>query len=121
RANQCNLQSSMRRRAAARFRNLERGRVLTCRRGRGSNGGRSQEGAMNSLGNSPASRDVANLLHPFTNLATHPSTGPHILARGQGVYVYDDAGREYIEGLAGLWCASLGFGEAELVKAAVRQ
>ena len=76
---------------------------------------------MDSLGNSPASRDVANLLHPFTNLAAHPTTGPHILSRGQGVYVYDDSGKEYIEGLAGLWCAALGFGEAELVKAAVRQ
>jgi 4-aminobutyrate--pyruvate transaminase len=82
---------------------------------------RSEENAMNSLGNSPASRDVANLLHPFTNVATHPATGPHILSRGQGVYVYDDAGKEYIEGLAGLWCAALGFGERELVAAAVRQ
>jgi 4-aminobutyrate---pyruvate transaminase len=83
--------------------------------------GLSEESVMTSLGNSPSARDIANVLHPFTNLATHPTVGPHILARGRGIFVYDEAGKEYIEGLAGLWCAALGFGEAELVKAAVRQ
>ncbi len=66
-------------------------------------------------------RDIASLLHPFTNLALHEETGPLIVDRGQGVHVYDTAGRRYIEGLAGLWCASFGFGEEELIKAAVDQ
>ena len=35
--------------------------------------------------------------------------------------VYDDQGKEYIEGLAGLWCTSFGFGEEELIEAAVEQ
>jgi 4-aminobutyrate--pyruvate transaminase len=43
------------------------------------------------------------------------------MARGEGIYVYDEDGKEYIEGLAGLWCASLGFGEERLVEAAARQ
>jgi 4-aminobutyrate--pyruvate transaminase len=29
---------------------------------------------------------------------------PLVLERGEGVYVYDSAGKRYIEGLAGLWC-----------------
>jgi 4-aminobutyrate--pyruvate transaminase len=37
------------------------------------------------------------------------------------VYVFDEAGREYLEGLAGLWCTALGFGEERLVEAAARQ
>ncbi len=28
--------------------------------------------------------------------------GPHIFVRGEGIYVFDDAGKRYIEGLAGL-------------------
>ncbi len=73
---------------------------------------------MTDLGNSPASRDIAHVLHPYTDLANHT---PHILTQGRGIYVRDDNGKEYIEGLAGLWCTSFGFGEDELVKAATRQ
>ena len=72
-------------------------------------------------GNSPESRDVASVLHPYTNLVKHEETGPLIIARGEGVWVYDNAGKGYIEGLAGLWSTSLGFGEERLVEAAVRQ
>jgi 4-aminobutyrate--pyruvate transaminase len=72
--------------------------------------------------NSPAARDIANVLHPYTNLARHQEIGPLVLERGRGVYVYDNDGREYIDGLAGLWCAALGFGaEEQLVQAAAAQ
>jgi 4-aminobutyrate--pyruvate transaminase len=67
------------------------------------------------------SRDVAYQLHPFTNLERHESEGPLVITGGKGVYVYDESGREYIEGLAGLWCTALGFGEERLVEAAARQ
>lgn len=36
---------------------------------------------------------------------------------GKGIYVYDSHGRKYIEGLSGLWNASLGFGDEELCDA----
>ena len=71
-------------------------------------------------GNSAASRDTT-LLHPYTNLKPHQSKGPLIITNGRGVYIYDDQGKEYIEGLAGLWCVSLGFSEPRLVEAARRQ
>jgi 4-aminobutyrate--pyruvate transaminase len=67
------------------------------------------------------SRDVAYQLHPFTNLEKHEAEGPLVITGGKGIYVYDETGREYIEGLAGLWCTSLGFGEERLVEAAARQ
>src|SRR3546814_17580746 len=44
-----------------------------------------------------------------------------IIERGEGVYVYDDAGKPYLEAMAGLWCASLGFNEKRLVQAATDQ
>ncbi|HZB90153.1 MAG TPA: aspartate aminotransferase family protein, partial [Stellaceae bacterium] len=72
-------------------------------------------------GNSAASRDIAFHLHPYTNLKKHESEGPLVITEGKGVFVYDEAGKEYIEGLAGLWCTALGFGEERLVAAATRQ
>ena len=73
------------------------------------------------LGNSLTRRDIASVLHPYTNLRDHQKKGPLIITRGRGVHVYDDDGKEYIEGLAGLWCASLGFSEPRLTEAAQRQ
>jgi len=71
--------------------------------------------------NSAAARDVANVLHPYTNLAVHEDKGPMIIESGKGIYVYDDNGKEYIEGLAGLWCTALGFGVEELAEVAAEQ
>lgn len=72
-------------------------------------------------GNSLASRDVKSLIHSYTNLSAHEKTGPLIIETGKGIHVYDDEGKEYIEGLAGLWCTSFGFGEQELIDAAIKQ
>ena len=58
-------------------------------------------------------RDIAYQLHPFTTLRKHEAEGPIVITDGHGIYVRDEAGREYIEALAGLWCASLGT-EAEV-------
>ena len=71
--------------------------------------------------NSAAARDIANVLHPYTDLKTHLEVGPVVISRGKGVRVWDDAGKEYIESVAGLWCASLGFDNERLVQAAVTQ
>ena len=68
--------------------------------------------------NSPAARDAAFFMHPYTNARAHEKNGPMIIERGEGVYVYDDGGKQYLEAMAGLWSASLGFGENRLVKAA---
>ena len=76
---------------------------------------------MQDLGNSPASRDIAYVMHPYTNLKKHQETGPIVIERGEGVYVYDDTGKQYIEALAGLWCTALGFNEERLIDAATKQ
>jgi 4-aminobutyrate--pyruvate transaminase len=71
--------------------------------------------------NSLAGRDVASVIHPYTNLEQHKTAGPTVIARGEGVYVYDDGGKRYLEGMAGLWSTSLGFNEKRLVDAAISQ
>ena len=65
-----------------------------------------------------AVRDIETVVHPYTNLARHREVGPLILNEGKGIYLYDDKGKRYIEGLAGLWCTALGYGNEELVEAA---
>ena len=71
--------------------------------------------------NSNAARDIANVLHPYTDAKAHMVNGPLVVSRGKGVRIYDDQGKEYIEALAGLWCASLGFDNERLVQAAANQ
>jgi 4-aminobutyrate---pyruvate transaminase len=61
---------------------------------------------------------MASLLHPFTNLTTLRQTGPTVIDRGAGVFVYGADGKDYLEAMGGLWCTALGWGEEELVEAA---
>ncbi|CAA7614531.1 Adenosylmethionine-8-amino-7-oxononanoate aminotransferase [Candidatus Terasakiella magnetica] len=68
-----------------------------------------------------AEKDVDSVLHPYTNLVRHQDIGPLVITHGKGVRVFDDKGNDYIEGLAGLWCTSLGWGEERLVEAASAQ
>lgn len=76
---------------------------------------------MTEAGNSPASRDIAFVMHPYTNLMAHRDVGPLILEKGEGVWITDDTGKKYIEAMAGLWCTSLGYNEQRLIDAAVEQ
>ncbi len=71
--------------------------------------------------NSAAARDIAHALHPYTDLVNHQQSGPMIISRGDGVRVWDDTGRDYIESVAGLWCANLGFSNERLARAAYDQ
>lgn len=71
--------------------------------------------------NSLAARDARSVLHPYSNAVALEKDGPLVIARGEGVYVYDENGKDYIEGMSGLWCTSLGFGQERLVEAAARQ
>ena len=71
--------------------------------------------------NQSARRDIATSIHPYTNLKLHETEGPLVITEGDGVFVRDENGNRYLEGLAGLWCASLGFSERRLAEAAYQQ
>lgn len=64
-----------------------------------------------------AVRDIETVIHPYTNLARHREVGPLILNEGRGIYLYDDTGKRYLEGMAGLWCTALGYGNQEIAEA----
>jgi len=71
--------------------------------------------------NSNAARDIAAVLHPYTDLKRHAEVGPLVIVRGEGVRVWDDRGNAYIEAMAGLWSAALGFSNERLIAAATQQ
>lgn len=66
-------------------------------------------------------KDVAHVVHPYSNLDAHDTRGPVVMTRGDGCYVEDENGNRYLEGMSGLWCTSLGFSEKRLVDAAMAQ
>ncbi len=61
---------------------------------------------------------MSAVIYPTTNLK---ATEQLVIERGEGVYVYDNQGRQYLEGLAGLWCTGLGYGNRELIEAISEQ
>ena len=71
--------------------------------------------------NAHAEADKQFVLHPYTNLRLHQEIEPFVITHGEGIYVWDDQGNKLIEGMSGLWCASLGFSEPRLVEAATKQ
>jgi len=62
--------------------------------------------------------DNAHHLHPFTVHHELREAGPRVITRGEGVYLWDSEGNKILDGMAGLWCVQLGYGEKELVDAA---
>ena len=57
---------------------------------------------------------MSSVIYPVTNLKSVEQIN---IVRGKGVYVYDDTGNQYLEGLSGLWCSALGYGNEELIEA----
>ena len=69
----------------------------------------------------PATARKTGQIPSYANLALVEETGPLVITRGDGVYVIDSNGKRYLEGMAGLWSASLGFSEKRLGQAAAKQ
>lgn len=65
--------------------------------------------------------DLRHMLHPSTNIAQHQKHGPVVLESANGVYVKDNHGKQYLEGMSGLWCTAIGYGQEELAKVAYEQ
>src|SRR6059036_91009 len=63
--------------------------------------------------------DQEHLIHPLH----HPidNAEPIIYVRGRGAMIQEIGGRQYIDGLSGLWNVNVGHGRAELADAAAAQ
>ncbi len=62
-------------------------------------------------------RDRNTIFHPFTSVSEHLRDGPLVITEGRGVRIKDIQGREYLDGMAGLWGVNLGYGRREIVEA----
>lgn len=68
-----------------------------------------------------AARAAAHLWPHFTALSGMAAGGLPVITRGEGAYVYDEAGKRYLDGLAGLFVVQAGHGRRELADAAAKQ
>ena len=60
--------------------------------------------------------------HLWLHFARHgPDITPPVITRGEGVTIFDDTGKSYLDGLSGLFVVQVGHGRAELAQAAARQ
>lgn len=64
---------------------------------------------------------VKHHLHPFSDNAELKKHGVRMMVKAKGIYVYDSDGNEIIDGMAGLWCVNIGYGEKKLAKIAEKQ
>jgi putrescine aminotransferase len=65
--------------------------------------------------------DAAHFLHPFTDHQALAAKGVRVIARGEGVYVWDSDGHRIFDAMSGLWCVNVGYGQQALIDAATQQ
>ena len=61
--------------------------------------------------------DAQHHIHPFTQTSLLNKEGVRVIVRGEGVYLWDSEGKRLLDGMAGLWCVQLGYGNKELADA----
>ena len=67
--------------------------------------------------------DQDNFFHPSTHLAQHArgETSNRVISGGEGSYIHDRDGNEYLDGFAGLYCVNIGYGRSEIAEAISKQ
>ncbi|TCS08179.1 aspartate aminotransferase family protein [Rhizobium sp. BK418] len=68
-----------------------------------------------------AAIDAAHHLHPFSDMKKVNADGTRIIERGEGVHIFDNKGKKYLDGFAGLWCVNIGYGRKEIADAVAKQ
>jgi putrescine aminotransferase len=61
--------------------------------------------------------DALHHIHPFTQTEVLNREGVRIITRGKGIYLWDSEGKKLLDGMAGLWCVQVGYGNKELAQA----
>jgi putrescine aminotransferase len=61
--------------------------------------------------------DAAHHIHPFTQTSALNAEGVRVITRADGIYLWDSEGKRLIDGMAGLWCVQVGYGNGELAEA----
>jgi putrescine aminotransferase len=61
--------------------------------------------------------DAAHHIHPFSDTAALNKEGVRVITRAEGVYLWDSEGKKIIDGMSGLWCVQIGYGNKEVADA----
>lgn len=61
--------------------------------------------------------DAAHHIHPFTQSNLLAAEGARVITRAKGVYLWDSNGVRMIDGMSGLWCVQIGYGNREVAQA----
>ncbi|MFP5469627.1 MAG: aminotransferase class III-fold pyridoxal phosphate-dependent enzyme, partial [Alphaproteobacteria bacterium] len=61
--------------------------------------------------------DARHHIHPFTDAAALAARGARVIVRADGVWIEDSEGHRILDGMAGLWCVNVGYGNRELAEA----
>jgi putrescine---pyruvate transaminase len=64
---------------------------------------------------------MSSFWHPFADMGAVEAGGELTIVRGDGVYVWDDSGRRYLDATASLWYCNVGWGRREIAEAAAAQ
>lgn len=75
----------------------------------------------NRTGSQWQALDSAHYLHPFTDHKELNAKSARIVTKADGVYIYDTEGHETLDGMSGLWCVNVGYGQTDLIDAATKQ
>lgn len=62
--------------------------------------------------------DSRHHLHPFTTHKDLRHDGVRVITHADGLYIHDSACNRILDGMAGLWCVQVGYGNRELADAA---
>ena len=66
-------------------------------------------------------KDKKHYLHSYTNMKDFPTEDSVVYAKGDRHFIYDNDGKRYIDGIAGLWCVNIGHGRKEMAKVLAEQ
>ncbi|MGE5460982.1 MAG: aspartate aminotransferase family protein, partial [Solirubrobacterales bacterium] len=64
---------------------------------------------------------MSRFWHSFADMAAVEAGGETVVDRGEGVYIWDEQGRRYLDATAALWYCNVGYGREEIADAAAAQ
>ena len=66
-------------------------------------------------------KDKDHNIHPWTDFSTFKQDGSMVVAESEGCYIYDAEGNKFLDGIGGLWCVNIGYGNEEMAEAIADQ
>ena len=66
-------------------------------------------------------KDIDHNIHPWTNFGSFTDEGSLVMSHSDGAYVFDSDGNKFIDGIGGLWCVNIGYGNDEMAQAIADQ